>query len=319
MFLLVFFMGGCINMPVNEDKLTHERAAEITDELNNVCITWTSGKVTVKHSDDDAVHIVQKYGDGFSEDWLFDYEVKNDTLNITDPREHILTGPGSMYTMLTVSLTDDYYDSLNIYAASASCVVDYADENSDEALIRDILINTASGSVTANVDTDKLGISTASGSITANSTAHDLEISTASGSIKFGHEKSGFSNAQFSSISGSVDVKQVVPSDSLNIETVSGSVSIDCMSEVSTLGISTTSGSVDLTASEAIKNLDAESVSGSYVIKWNGDYGFDLDFSSVSGRLKNYFKTDVYSDGECKLSISTVSGSVLIQPISKPI
>lgn len=144
-------------------------------------------------------------------------------------------------------------------------------------------------------------------------TINEVEIDGVSGSV----DVSGLTCSKCNTylVSGSVTADGII-ADEIQLETVSGS--IDFTGECRSIEVETVSGSTMIRSAKAPKSIDIETVSGSVRIYMPREKGFELSYSSVSGKVKAYdntfSKSGNYKDGDLytEIDVDTVSGNVTI-------
>lgn len=308
------FSTGCITNPINEELLTYEYQIDILESVKSISLQWVSGHVVIKNADDDTLKISQKYGDDFSETELFHHSIKDGALIITDPRTKRLFSDLSD-TILTLSLPVAVYERLDVVAASADFNMSGVTSE-----INDAFINTVSGDIVADPVANKLHVVTTSGNISIDSTmTSELIIDTTSGEIFAACEQTSLENINVSSISGNITMDVEADTNSLTAATTSGEIMLNCISKISDISAVTVSGDIEMNAYEAWDVSNISTTSGDVAINWNEDFGFVLDYDSVSGELYNEFSLnsppETYKDGDASINVNTVSGSLYIKPL----
>jgi len=143
----------------------------------------------------------------------------------------------------------------------------------------------------------------------------EYEINSVSGSIN--HDVISKDKMMVSSISGSIRIHQ--GGEKAIIKTTSGSVRIySPFEEVSAKSVS---GSIRIVANQDSKQVLSSSVSGSIRIQLENISGYDMDYSTVSGNVKDAYKNINYSkSGESKsgdsfleIKATSVSGSIKLE------
>lgn len=142
------------------------------------------------------------------------------------------------------------------------------------------------------------------------------QLCSASGSIRL---DAGSSTSELHTASGSVKVFQ--SGERLAIQTTSGSVKV--YEPFNSLDIQTTSGSIKASAGSDTADAKLKSVSGSIKLKLDGVSGYTMDYSTVSGSVKNEYPameynyaahhkhgSAVWSDGSLSIQAETTSGSI---------
>lgn len=140
----------------------------------------------------------------------------------------------------------------------------------------------------------------------------EYDIENISGSIT--HDARSTGTLKVSSISGSVKVHQI--GDKVFAKSTSGSVRIYAtFEEVSAESIS---GSVRVMANQDSRQILGSSVSGSVSIQLENVSGYEIDYSTTSGSVKDtytnidYSKSGMITQGDSilKINASSVSGSI---------
>lgn len=167
----------------------------------------------------------------------------------------------------------------------------------------------------------ELDANTVSGSITMEElTARSIEADTTSGSIKvydcFAKE------LDCESVSGSVTVDNGEYSDA-EMKTTSGSIKLYATT-TDRFKLESVSGSIKCeTKAVPAKGGKANTVSGSVTLALPKNDGFTLDYSSMSGSVKNEFTgfsgkrsgKDTYKDGNPTFDVETMSGSIKVESL----
>ena len=160
-----------------------------------------------------------------------------------------------------------------------------------------INLKTVSGEIEVNnVDVKEINCKTTSGDISVeNLTAQEMNVDTTSGDIKM--KKVLLDTVDSSCVSGNLEVEGIC----LNI------------------GSKTVSGNIEVELEDQPKQIRMESVSGDIELTFAKIDGFNLEFSSTSGKLKSDFELSMegnrqytYNKGSAKLKIKTVSGDLEI-------
>jgi|GEM_PF-1747186 len=147
----------------------------------------------------------------------------------------------------------------------------------------------------------------------------DISAETISGSFKTG--KFDLENFEFKSISGSLEASSLSASK-IKINSTSGKV---VLSDVEGgIDISNISGNVELILRSIISDLSIKTISGRVAVSLPGKSGFNFEFGSISGSIKNEFGAQIeFTDGRNikgkvgngvnKLTINTTSGEIKIK------
>ena len=162
-------------------------------------------------------------------------------------------------------------------------------------------------------------ISTKSGSVTASQLWCDsCEIDAVSGSIML--DKCEVQGLELTAVSGSIKAEYLICSGMGDFTTTSGSVKISGILDKT--DISTASGSVQLDLlAPFVSNSCISTLSGSIKLAMPENDGFELEYDTLSGSVKNDFTahkgsgsgTDTYKQGGVKIETETLSGSVYIE------
>lgn len=170
-------------------------------------------------------------------------------------------------------------------------------------------------------DKRNISIDTVSGSINVeNIKAKSFDVDSVSGSIRLTDVTT--KSIEADSISGSIKFADVT-TDSLNADSTSGSINVS--GSIGSFDLDSTSGSVRIeTDVMPSSTCSVETVSGSVSVSLPENSGFTLDYSSVSGTTENKFTgfrsdhksrsgKDKYKDGDVKIAVETISGSIHIE------
>lgn len=251
------------------------------DRFNNIEIDVIHPNITIIESDNYGIDI----GYDSSKDYKISYELKNNTLKVSDNLKH-------KFNINFNSRTNEY---ITIYIPSNS-------------KFNDININTTSGLIMLNeptISSEKLSLSSVSGEIVvgnlksekikcettsaylsiANIETPSLKANSISGDI--GVSDSYIKELKFESISGSINAENL-NTEEISGSTVSGTINLqgDLRGDTS---ISSTSGEIilDIDSKKSMYNYDISSISGE--ININGDYedkNINKNNSSASNDIK---------------------------------
>ncbi len=122
-------------------------------------------------------------------------------------------------------------------------------------------------------------------------------------------------NVDCETVSGSVDIVQCSMRE-IDCETTSGDVGI--MSAVNNVSVKTVSGGVNVTPTSQFAEIELETVSGDCELMLLVEYGFRIDFDTVSGVFSSAFPSEStdrnftfkHLDGAALVEVETVSGSL---------
>lgn len=163
---------------------------------------------------------------------------------------------------------------------------------------------------------EEIGVDTASAETSIRTVnVKEVEVDTVSGNVNIS-DMDDLRNAEVDTSSGNVVIKTGDTAESLKIGTVSGSVEITA-DRLKAFEIETVSGTVRLTVAEDSAG-EIESVSANVNILLPETVGYEIDYSSVSGKfgsdLDYEVKNDRYrsGDGGCRIEVETVSGNLNI-------
>lgn len=140
----------------------------------------------------------------------------------------------------------------------------------------------------------------------------EYDIESISGSINHDAVSKGTLRAE--TISGSIKIQQ--GGEEIFAESVSGAMRIySAFEEVSAESVS---GSINIIANQDTKEISGSSVSGSILVQLEKVSGYKMDYSTISGRVKdmysniNYSKSGTGENGDSSLRInaSSISGSI---------
>lgn len=215
-------------------------AAELSDAVTSIEISWAAGTVTVMTHPASTVSFSETCAQELTDDMRLRYWLDGTTLRIVVCR----TGQWQLDHLkkdLTVMVPDHVkLESLSISSVSAAISLAEIDTCTAD-------IDTASGSVrlTDCAVTERLGLSTVSGRLDARLTQplRSFQSHTTSGACDL--RVSSVTSCQADSVSGTVDVSVESTPEDLNIRTVSGNVSLSLPQNASfTLAYRTTSGAL---------------------------------------------------------------------------
>lgn len=142
--------------------------------------------------------------------------------------------------------------------------------------------------------------------------ALEYDINNISGSII--HDAMSKDTLTAATISGSVKIYQ--GGEKIFAKSISGSVRL--YSSFEDVSANSVSGSVRLLANQDSKQISGSSISGSVKIQLENVSGYDLDYSTTSGSVKDTYTNMpsgksghfTHNDASLKINASTVSGSI---------
>lgn len=222
-----------------------------------------------------------------------------------------------------------YDDVTSIQADTASYALEVVEHDGSDVVaefyrmgfgsVKDPTMEQQDGILSIRETETPLGIHFGSGKVilrVPKGSALPYRLHTASGSVRLG---AASIEAVLQTVSGSIKVYQ--GGDLLTAETTSGSVKV--YKPFDRLDIKTISGSIKAVADGGTTDVQMKSVSGSVKLKLDGVSGYTMEYSTVSGSVKNeypameynygaYHKhgTAVWSDGSLPIRAETTSGSI---------
>lgn len=261
---------------------------EITKEIKDIIIDWTSGNINVVSYEENTIKI-EEDTDTTNEKMQLHWYVDGMTLKVKYAESGNFDITSIKKKDLTLSIPKKVsLDSLEINAGSA-------DITCGDIYIEDLTVTTGSGSVTANSITENYDISTGSGAtvITAENEADEIKVLSASGAVNI----------------------YLSTADVLNIDSASGEINVEAKS-ISEIGIVSASGAINTVLDATPKKCDIKSTSGKATLTLPGNADFKAEINTASGKFNSDFALkqdeDVYICGEGKslINIDTVSGNI---------
>ncbi|MBR3843360.1 MAG: DUF4097 family beta strand repeat protein [Christensenellaceae bacterium] len=265
----------------NAEKYSVGDSFASSEEIENIEISWVSGKVTVQRSEGNAIEFSEKGRFGLTEGLRLHYFIEGNTLLI----KFAESGRWD-FRKISKDLTISIPDSAQL---KDLCI---------ETISADIEIEEAVGS--------KLTVSSVSGDIEAEKLLfHALSLTSVSGDIEL-PALADPSEMELSTLSGDITAKMLGASTSFVHER--------------SFDVSTTSGNIKLDfAGFTPEEGEISSVSGKILLKLPKDSSFTAEVETVSGDFDCAFKTvkadDQYiaGDGSCEYNFETVSGDIEIK------
>ena len=141
----------------------------------------------------------------------------------------------------------------------------------------------------------------------------EYDLSNVSGAINF--DASSKEQLNLKTVSGSIKVHEK-DGDSLDAKTTSGSIEIrSAFNKVKTKSVS---GSISMFAAQKSKDIESTTVSGSIKVQLENVSGYEMDYKSTSGGVKDMYSNNDYSksgkatqgDGSLEMDLKSVSGSI---------
>lgn len=284
-----------------EDEALYEMSAYTADSLSynydeiaQVDIYLSTGKVIFKESDSDNIKISQ---------------IKDSS------SDEAINSEGFYYT------NED--GVLQIYGSKADFdLIDKDFSSSDFTLMfNDIFKSVKSKTIVAeiprNAVTNYISINTAGADIEFDNINTDtLTINSFSGNANIDTVKS--SSISVNNVSGKSKLSNIT-SDQFELNCVSGDAEVE--GNIDTIYLNSVSGDLDYSTYSLSTNLiSINTVSGDTTITLPKNSGFNVYNSSVSGNIESGFKGNyiddnyVYGDGSTEMELNSVSGSISIQP-----
>ncbi len=162
-------------------------------------------------------------------------------------------------------------------------------------------------------------ISTVSGNIDVSQLwCDDCGLESTSGKIKL--DRCEVNDLEVSSTSGKIQADNLICSDESEFSSTSGAVRVSGV--LAQTDISTTSGSIELELSRPFEDDSSmSSLSGAIRLSMPENNGFELEFSSLSGRVTDEFTSfkgkgsgrTTYRNGKVKIEAETLSGAISIK------
>ncbi|MCH5296368.1 MAG: DUF4097 family beta strand repeat protein [Ruminococcus sp.] len=273
---------------------TASRLEYSTDDVFDINIYLSNGKVIFKESNSDNIEVTQLESSSSDEaDHLntFYYQYDYATLNIYGSEaDYNLDGQDFSASNLTLAFENLFTDTPD------KTIVVKIPKNT---YMHDINIYTASADIDVNnIESNYTSINSVSGYINANSVnSAYLSIQNVSGNINFSR----------------------ITADELTINKVSGDVSAE--GDIQLIDFESVSGDLNYTTDSLNTNsISVNTVSGNANITLPQNSGFTVINSSISGELQSGFSGKtvgehyIYGDGNTAIELNSVSGSISIQP-----
>ncbi len=282
------FGGGSLFSYANADKYTAGEA-EVSGDIRNLEVNWTSGKVTVAYHAENTVTLRETAGSTLSDDQKLRWWLDGDTLRVQYAKSNIHIG-WNIRKELTITLPE------NLRLQKADLGATSADLDAPALKAETVILGCTSGDIAAETDAKTVDAGATSGNIRLKLTADadKVKIGTTSGSVSLEAGKAG--KIEAGSTSGSIEIRAEE----------AGEVKIGC-----------TSGTVRVNLKKAEK-LHVSTTSGSITAGLSAAPGFTASVSTVSGSVncglaavKNGDRY-VCGDGSAKIELGSVSGSITI-------
>lgn len=287
-----------------EDEALYEMSTDTADsllysydEIAQVDIYLSTGKVIFKESDSDNIKISQ---------------IKDSS------SDEAINSEGFYYT------NED--GVLQIYGSKADFNLRNEDFSSSDftLMFNDIFKSVKSKTIVAeiprNAVTNYISINTAGADIEFDNINTDtLTINSFSGNANIDTVKSSYISVN--NVSGKSKLSNIT-SDQFELNCVSGDAEVE--GNIDTIYLNSVSGDLDYSTYSLSTNLiSINTVSGDTTITLPKNSGFNVYNSSVSGNIESGFKGNyiddnyVYGDGSTEMELNSVSGSISIQPANE--
>jgi len=266
-------------------------AAEITDTVKDIDISWASGLVDITYDSGSSIKLEESANEELSSDSCMVWSVEGTRLVIKFSRNNIINANGLRKTLVLTLPEALRADSITISCASA---------------------DTKAASLSAK----RLNISSSSGSIELGSVdSDDIELSSASGEISIA-QTGKCEEAEFYSSSGRI-YGTFDTVNGLDVETSSGKTEI-IANVLDEADIDTSSADVSLTVKQSFRDIGVSTASGAVKLLLPEAQGFTAELDTASGDFESdlalLFKNGeyVYGNGSAELEVDTSSGNVTI-------
>ena len=323
-----FFKGVGYGKYSNADRYSVGNFTYSAEQVSSIDMDWVKGDITFVVTDGDTLSVTETsdnledkkkihwYIDGSTLMIKFWQSGLHGTVNSTDKRVTVEI-PQSLESFVV------YNTSGNINAQALSAASVYVGTTSGDIKIDAV---TAEGKAKIESTSGKVGVGEINGSeVQVDTTSGDIELSkvasagkvsvdSTSGDIKI-NELKGVS-ASVDTTSGDITVSSAVVEGEYRIDTTSGSLNIGKINAGS-LALDTTSGDANIVI-EKLGSGRIDSTSGDISLSSLGQ-GLTVKFDTSSGKLvtvKEHTvsgKSYIFGDGECKLTIDTSSGDLLVR------
>ena len=276
----------------NADKYTAgdtELSREITGEIKNLEISWTSGKVTVAYHAENTITLRESAGRALSEDEKLQWWLDGDTLRIQ------FTKPGIRWNMpgkeLTVTLPEGIaFRDVNIQTTSGDVAIPALKAEKMD-------IGSTSGDLKVEAETARAVLGSTSGDMTIRLSGNTDSVTLGSTSGRIGLEAEKAGSIKAGSTSGGISIA-ASEADMVKAGSTSGSIYAE-LRKINTLELSTTSGNVTV-------KLPAEPGFTAKVGTTSGSFTYDIALAKNGDRY-------VCGDGSAKVEIGTTSGDVRME------
>ena len=311
-FALLLGVGnilGLTGLPFAQAEKYTLGDGEVTGQIKNLRIEWTSGKVDIAYHKGDTVLFSEKANKPLTDSTRLRWLLDGDTLRIEYCKPGFHFGSWNLDKELTVTLPEGIaLDSLEIDATSG-------DLNIPGVKAEKLRLSLTSGDIAAQAEADTVTIGCTSGTVsfTALSDAREITIGSTSGTIAL--TAANADTVKLSSTSGSINAMVKSVRD-FRAGTTSGGIQAAIV-QAMTAKIESTSGNVDVKIAR-LDTLKVDSTSGSVTAALPAVPGFTARIGTASGSIQNDLPlaknngTYTCGDGSGKVDIETTSGNIHI-------
>ena len=290
--------------------------AEITAQVKNLDIEWTSGKIVFATHSGSTVLLNETCDKPLAEDEKMQWWLDGNTLRVRYEKPAIRLFSAGKKKVLTVTLPEGIaLDDARISATSA-------DMSIPMLRAENLTVNITSGNVNAVAAARKANVGSTSGDITLILTGpvESLIAGSTSGSLDLTVSEAG--KVAASSTSGAVSLKGTKCGD-VDLGSTSGNVYVE-VEEAGHIVLHSTSGSIRVSAGK-FASLKSDSTSGSVQAFLPAEPGFTARLSTTSGRVEYTLPLTkqggsyICGDGSARVDIGTTSGSITVKDIAESI
>lgn len=245
-------------------------------------------------------------------------------------REFLFNFDSSESSRGDISGTHDFSGIKNINVNATSYSVTVEEHDSDKVVVEEYLSGTSSGHKKNEIYKEgetlyfkqskriiSFGFNMDRGTIVIKvpkASSLEYKIKSVSGAVDVDAKSS---KLDVDLVSGSIEIFQ--GGDTAQANSVSGSIKI--YEPFKEIEADSTSGSVKVTADKKTTDMKLNSISGSVRIKLAEQVGYTMEYSTVSGSIKDYYNgssfgkkgTATQGDRSIEIDASTVSGSIKLE------
>jgi len=286
--------------------------ADISSEVKNLDINWTSGKIEIAYHNNNTVLLRETANKSISSDMEMRWWLDGDTLRV----QYSQSGAGffnfgfqNLQKELTVTLPEGIsLEDVSIRATSADVEIPSLKAEA-------VKMASTSGDINASADAPVIEVEATSGNIGCKTgeSADEVSVVTTSGGISL--EAGDAGSAKVRSTSGNVYVKGGSVK-SMQAGSTSGNVKFE-LQESGDTEISSTSGDIEVRIG-ALNSLKVHATSGDVTAYLPEQPGFTADIHTTSGDVRSALpmssegSTYVCGDGSGRVEIHTTSGEVVV-------